>query len=152
VFARLFRNLLERHRFPYFHGQTHFRHLIGQHFRESPVFRVVHCHFVPDAVRDHLPQFQDQFSLFTHLSPSFQSLTCSLIQSYHSSIPSPVFAETGMIFISGFSRSTRSLHASKSKSKQESASILLISRQWDTWNMSGYFSGLSSPSGTLKIM
>ena len=68
------------------------------------------------------------------------------------SIPSPVFAETGITVIFGFNSLTRSTTASKSKSKMGFVSILLIKSTSAMENINGYFRGLSSPSGTLRIM
>ena len=48
---------------------------------------------------------------------SFQARICSRSQSAHSSIPSPVLAEMGMIFMLGFRRRTYFSQASISKSK-----------------------------------
>ena len=47
---------------------------------------------------------------------------------------------------------TYSRHLSRSKSKYGITSILFTSTISHTWNISGYFSGLSWPSGTDKIM
>ena len=47
----------------------------------------------------------------------FQALISARSQSANSSMPSPVRAQMGMIFIFGLSRHTYSLHFSMSKSK-----------------------------------
>ena len=52
----------------------------------------------------------------------------------------------------GLSFLTRSMHLSRSKLKYGATSILLTSSTSQIENMSGYFSGLSSPSGTERIM
>jgi len=52
----------------------------------------------------------------------------------------------------GLSFLTRSMHFSRLKLKYGATSILLTSSTSQIENMSGYFSGLSSPSGTERIM
>ena len=56
----------------------------------------------------------------------FHALTASKSQPSQASMPSPVFAETGKIRMSGFSALARSAQAAMSKSKYGSASILEI--------------------------
>ena len=122
IFAGFSGNLFQCHWFSDLHGKTDLCHFISQNFRESPILGILHCDFHTDTVSDHLSQLQDQFTFFFHsFTPfsfdSFQELVSSFSQSIHSSMPSPVRAEIGMIFISGFSFSTRFLHSSRSKSK-----------------------------------
>ena len=122
IFAGFAGNLFQCHWFSDLHGKTDLCHFISQNFRESPILGILHCDFHTDTVSDHLSQLQDQFTFFFHsFTPfsfdSFQELVSSFSQSIHSSMPSPVRAEIGMIFISGFSFSTRFLHSSRSKSK-----------------------------------
>ena len=71
------------------------------------------------------------------------ALTCSFSQSAHSSMPSPVRAQIGMTLAFGLRKATYSRHLSMSKSKYGSTSILLTRTTSQTWNISGYFSGLS---------
>ena len=57
-----------------------------------------------------------------------------------------------MIFIFGLSLRTYFLQASRSKSKYGMTSILFMSSTSQMENISGYLSGLSSPSGTDRII
>ena len=61
-------------------------------------------------------------------------------------------AQIGMIFAFGLRIKMFFLHCSKSKSKYGITSILLISTTSQIENISGYFKGLSCPSGTDKII
>ena len=68
--------------------------------------------------------------------------------SRHASTPSPVRALTSIRSTSGWTWSMLYRSASRSKSRCGSRSILLTSTSSQARNISGYFSGLSSPSVT----
>src|SRR5205814_7309715 len=68
--------------------------------------------------------------------------------SRHCSIPSPVRALTRIESIPGCTASRLWTNFSRSKSRCGSRSILLITTSSHARNMSGYLSGLSSPSVT----
>ena len=82
----------------------------------------------------------------------FQSATCPRSHSHHASTPSPVLAEMGKISSFGLRMRAYSTTFSMSKSKYGRTSILLMMSASQTVKISGYFSGLSCPSGTERII
>ena len=76
----------------------------------------------------------------------------SASQLVHASKPSPVVAERGKIGACGFSWFTLSSKASLLKLNTGIVSTLFKMTASETWKTPGYLSGLSSPSGTDKIM
>ncbi len=69
-------------------------------------------------------------------------------QSARAATPSPVLAERKSISMAGLRARALRTSRSRSKSKQGSTSVLPTASRSQAWYMSGYLSGLSSPSGT----
>src|SRR4051794_19163793 len=78
----------------------------------------------------------------------FEPQTRPTSQRRHSSIPSPVFALVRIRSTPGLTASRWYRKRSRSKSRCGSRSILLITTSSQARNISGYLSGLSSPSAT----
>src|SRR5208337_3428498 len=70
----------------------------------------------------------------------------------HWSTPSPDLHESSNIFMDGFRDRASFFIFSTSTSRNGRRSILLIISAADSWNMSGYFNGLSCPSAILRII
>jgi hypothetical protein len=85
-----------------------------------------------------------------HVSSSPQRTPCSS-QASHSSMPSPLFAETCSTAIFGLTRRAYSMHFATSNVRCGSRSVLVSSIRSLAANMFGYLSGLSSPSVTERI-
>src|SRR4030042_6958299 len=93
------------------------------------------------------------YSMDGGLNPAgYFFFVCCPIHLYQFSRPSPVRQETSNIFIFGFSLRTAFLILLILQFVYGNRSILFIKRTDDSRNMTGYLSGLSSPSVTLRIM
>ena len=120
------------------HFQGDLGHLVGDDALEAPVFRVLIGDLPPHAVGDHLAQLQNDLPL-GHILRNFigmgvvvghntlplfivgyqlcQSRTCWRSQSAQASMPSPVLAQMGMIWMLGLRILAYSVTFSMSKSK-----------------------------------